>query len=271
MNWLTALLASPLLNGVSFVLGVLGLILAYVFYRRAQRGKEPAWDIDSVNLVRNITSSLEGLSLLYKGKEVPNITVSKVIFWNNGRSTIDRTDIAPADPVRIKAGPGVRLLHATVLAANSAPSQFGITHESIDESVLIDFEYLDDGQGAVVQVVHDGLRSSDIEVTGSIKGAARVARKAIARVGSPSMLRPRARRAVALAGSYLLLAFGLAGLALYLLSLASPREGSSDYGALLFLFVLVTIGALLNIAQWRQPCPRELEAFLGEWASTKAA
>lgn len=178
MDALSGVVQNPAVTLLLIVLAVAGLILAYVSYR-TRRVKQACWAIRSNNIVAGYTAKLGALQILYGGEGVKNVTISRLLFWNRGRETIDRGDIAPADPLRIIAAGEVKLLDVAILHANNEPSQFSATVASDRKSAVLCFEYLDPGQGAVLQVVHSGTSSKDVEVLGSIKGAGAPAKKVI--------------------------------------------------------------------------------------------
>jgi hypothetical protein len=161
-----------LLIGLGGIL--IGVISSYVFYKRSIRYKVPSWAIRSNNLVRGHSSTLSDLRIIYGDKVVDNLTVSKVLIWNDGRETIDRNDLCTVNPLRIKAEEGVAILDVAVLAGNRAANEFSIALADDGKSAHITFAYLDRRQGAVLQVVHDGTSSSSISIEGDIKGVERI-------------------------------------------------------------------------------------------------
>jgi len=163
------------LSTVGFIIGTVGTFLslislfaAYYFYRKSLRLKEPRWAITSNNLIRGYSSKLNELDILYKDHKVENLTISKILFWNRGRDTINRQDIATAEPLVIKSTEEVEILDAKILSNNNESSQISAELENSQQSYLI-FDYLDYDQGAIIQIVHTGTSSKDIFVSGKIK------------------------------------------------------------------------------------------------------
>ncbi len=166
-----------LIVGISGIL--IGLVSSYFFYRKGTRSKKPTWVIRSNNLVRDYASALQKMQILYKDELVPNVTVTKVLFWNEGSLTIDKDDIVESNPPRIVADSNVNILDVKVLASVRDSTNFE-THVSEDrKSVYLLFDYLDSKHGAVIQVVHDGTSSKDLYVIGDIKGVPQLYSKPI--------------------------------------------------------------------------------------------
>ena len=107
MEKIRGVLDSPFLAGVSLVLALVSIILAYIFFRKSQRARTPSWAIRTTNLIRDYTSKLSDLEIRYRQQQVKDLSISRVVFWNDGAETIDREDVASTDPVRIAAAAGM--------------------------------------------------------------------------------------------------------------------------------------------------------------------
>ena len=158
-------------DAASFALGILGIIVGYILYRRGRREKKPLWSIKNNNLISGFSKQLPSLDVKYAGQNVENLSVGKVVFWNGGSETIRREDIANADPIRIIALNNTTLLDTKLLEHNSNPSLFLISKNSDSTAAFIEFDFVDRNQGLVVQVVHTGTSGNDLILTGTIKGA----------------------------------------------------------------------------------------------------
>lgn len=169
-NWLPSILVG--IGGIIF-----GLIFGYIFYRRTRRVRIPIWSVRTNNILQGYTSKLSNLDIKYKGMSVENLSITKILFWNKGAETIDRGDIAEADPVRIEAVGDIFILDVRVIQVNSKSSQFFISVYDDQKSAVLNFDYLDRGKGVVLQIVHTGTSSKDIAVLGSIKGVDKIVKK----------------------------------------------------------------------------------------------
>jgi len=155
------------------IIGLISLSLAITFFLLGRRArlKGPTWAATSNNLVRGFSSSLPELEILFRKEKVDTVTVTRMAFWNRGMATIDRNDIAHADPLRIACGDGIRLLDVKVIQINSEPSRFGAILSDDGKASLLTFDFLDHDQGAVIQVIHTGTGNNDLSILGTIKGA----------------------------------------------------------------------------------------------------
>jgi len=99
------------------------------------------------------------------------LTITKVIFWNRGNEPIRKDDIAVADPIKIVVGSKYEIFEAEILndTANGA-NRFELVKNG-NKSIIIAFDFISRGEGVAVQIVHSGLSSEDITLTGTIIGA----------------------------------------------------------------------------------------------------
>jgi hypothetical protein len=161
-------------NTLNIIFGVVGTLVGIygiVLTIRGIKKKEPVYEIESVNVFSDYSSKYKNLTVSYKGEKVENFTVSKVLFFNKGAETLHGDDIRTRNQLRIEAYQG-DILDATVLQANNGSSDFKVTF--VNAMVMIDFDYLNQNQGAVIEVIHTGLLSTDIGVVGDIKGVQRI-------------------------------------------------------------------------------------------------
>lgn len=155
---------------IGLVFAVIGLALSWYFYIRGKREKRPYQRIKSYNIIEDDATNLVGLDITYEGKKIASLTVSKIQFWNDGEETIKSEDLKTINPLRICAIKGVEILSARVIEANNTSSLISCVLQKETNDVILDFVYLDTSHGAVIQVVHTGLRSSDLFITGDIIG-----------------------------------------------------------------------------------------------------
>lgn len=172
MDELREFIQHPVLTVVSLAVGVLGVVLTI----RSTRAKRPTWSIHSHNLINASAGAFPRLDIRYGDRRAENLTVSRIAFWNGGTETIGGQDIAEADPLRLVASRRAELLDVGVIAANSQASRFAVGAVEGGKAARLAFDFLDRGQGAVLQAVHTGATSDDLHVEGTIKGARRIRR-----------------------------------------------------------------------------------------------
>lgn len=190
---------NPWLSIVSFIIAVLGVALAIIFYVKGKKVKSPCYTLRSNNLVRDVVSRIEPLEMRYSGQQIKNLTITKIAFWNAGRDTINNQDVASADPLTVHVKEGYKILDTKILYEKNPTNQFSITTSEDRSYIALQFEYVDKGEGAVIQLIHTGISHEDIELLGTIKGA-----------GKPTFkYSPTQRRHIAMMASFLTLILGV--------------------------------------------------------------
>lgn len=263
-------------NTFGIVLGIAGIVIglaaSYYFYWKSLRIKEPSWDIQSNNLIRGHSSKVPELQIFFKDEPVQDLTISRVVFWNNGAETIDRQDLNTINPLRITSIAEVKLLETKVVSVNNTSNQISI-RETVDKScAYLEFDYLDQAQGAVIQVVHTGISSKDLTVEGDIRGVKAlrrvnvplVRRSANVSVAFPQRFGQKARRKV-----MLIIVFGIIILMtiLIILFIVSYIYFTAPEMLVILLFSLVAFVPLLylyakaGIRLLGRTAPHGLEAF----------
>lgn len=174
---ISVIAANPWLTLVSFLIGVLGLVLAFVFYYKSQKDRRPFYEVASKTLIDGIDKTLDGLQIQYKGQPQNRITVTKIVFWNDGRETIDRNDLLRANPLRIVCPPDLEILDIQTILVSSVANIVDLDgpiklDDSIDYTIV--FEYLDHMDYFVIQVIHTGDDAQKFSIKGKIKGVAEI-------------------------------------------------------------------------------------------------
>jgi hypothetical protein len=150
--------------GIGLVLSIIGIILQI----KSSKKKEIAFSIKSNNLISSSSSMIENLTVLYKDYKVENLTASKILFYNRGNETISKQDLETIDRFSIKSTDNI--LDARLIKMNYPPNNIKLQHKTNEKSIYIDFDYLDQNQGSIIQIIHTGISSDNLQVEGSIKG-----------------------------------------------------------------------------------------------------
>jgi hypothetical protein len=144
---------------------ILGLIPAYYFYKKSIRIKEPVYSIRSSNI---ISETFTDLVVSYRGREIERFTFSTILFFNRGAMAIDGNDISSRRPLRI-VPKDCNILEATVLIYNNPSNGITLNADEEQGGYRIDFEYLNQDDGAILVILHDGISSENLDVVGDMK------------------------------------------------------------------------------------------------------
>lgn len=148
---------------------IIGIPLSIYLYFKSKKEKSLKFEIKSNNIFKNFESIIENIKVTCEDKNISTLTITKILIWCDGKETIYNTDIATQMPLIIKSKEGKEILEAKIVSSNNQTNN--TTLEKLENNnYKINFEFLDNKDGFIIQVVHTGSSSKDIILNGKIKG-----------------------------------------------------------------------------------------------------
>ncbi|MBP0639458.1 hypothetical protein [Cupriavidus sp. AcVe19-6a] len=183
---------NPLFGMAGFIIGAISLIISFVLYFKSKRDKEPFYGVRSKVLIDGLAGALDGLEVQFRGQTQNRICVTKILFWNEGRNTINRNDFSEVDPLRITLPDGERILdiRVTKSSSESCAASVGAADDLFHPFSKISFDYLDYRDYFIVQIVHTGQETTEFKVRGKIKGAKNISRSMAVEMSAAAALGP---------------------------------------------------------------------------------
>ena len=164
---------ADLLNEAWFgtFIGLLGLVLGFIFYAKSQRRARLGYQYDEVTLLGGKDAAFPTeIEVRFNGIEVPQVTACRVFLWNSGQRTIRGEDIVARDPCRIQLESGTQVLKQTILRETRSVNGVRTDCSSqMPHVITITFDFLDPNDGFTLEVLHSGPRK-ELRVAGTIKG-----------------------------------------------------------------------------------------------------
>lgn len=160
------------------MLGVLFSIAIGVYQKK---DRKPYCAVRNFVIIGNAKITVEGLKIHFAGygSDIDNLSIARLAFWNAGKEPIRNTDITTSDPLTIAPLGNAKMLGVSVLQCNNVASKVAVAvrrekGKSHIANALLTFEYLGRDNGTVIEIIHTGLKSSDIVFTGTIIGADKI-------------------------------------------------------------------------------------------------
>jgi hypothetical protein len=151
-------------------LGILGILAAIVTYKLSQQRALPAYQQRGLALLgHNKTELPSEVEVRYRSRAIPRLTKSVIVFWNAGEKTIHGQDIVSSDPLRIETCEPSEVLSSVIIQSSRDAINFKIGLPSKGNSIPIVFDYLDSGDGAVIEVLHTSTTRT-CTIRGTIRG-----------------------------------------------------------------------------------------------------
>lgn len=156
-------------------IGIGGIILTIGIFKYQTKKKIPCYGIRSTNIIENLDSKFENIEMNYLKngvvtEKIKDLTVTKVIFWNEGKETIHQNDIATAKPLQIMIKNKCKIISSKIIYTKKSENLFEINLSEDNSYIDVNFEYIDKNEGIVIQILHTGRSRDDILYEGALKG-----------------------------------------------------------------------------------------------------
>jgi hypothetical protein len=127
------------------VLGLIGIVLAFVFYFRSLGRIELAFQHDTVHLIGGRGAAFPAeVHVIFAGKPVSHVAMTRVVLWNAGNRTVTGADIVPADPLRLRVSADCIILKQDVIRESRAVNRLTIEPSSeLSNDLVVTFDFLD--------------------------------------------------------------------------------------------------------------------------------
>jgi hypothetical protein len=142
---------------VGTLVGGIGIGLAIFFYWRSRIEGILALQHDGFRIVGGEHAVFpDDITIQFRGRPVPRVTVSRLFVWNAGKKTVRGADVVEADPLRIELPVNGRLLSVSVPALTRPVTSFRAVGAPDSTEIQLQFDFLDPGDGAVIEAIHTG-------------------------------------------------------------------------------------------------------------------
>jgi hypothetical protein len=162
------------LGVAGLILGIAGILIgaltSYYFYMKSRERIEPRYLLQHEPLLGSSSGAMNEVTLLFKGQKITNLNRCLLLIWNRGSRTLSRSAVVDSDKVRVSLPEGSKVLGVGI--AQSTRPAIGLT-ASVDEPatiVTVDFDFLDKGDGGVIEILYQGNPSLKPKLVGSIRG-----------------------------------------------------------------------------------------------------
>ncbi len=158
-------------NWVGIVFGLASVLTAVLIYLRSRRRAVLAYQQTGLRLLgHSVTELPPEVSVHYRGRQIPRLTRTMVVLWNDGERMISGADIVASDPVRIETGPGSEILSFTVERITRKVLELELAQDpAAANRALVTFDFLDSRDGGMFELLHTG-EDRLVTLEGTVKG-----------------------------------------------------------------------------------------------------
>jgi len=165
---LESLMNSPIAWGVLSIITIVSAAYAVICQHKNKEKREFSYIKKSNSLIHKKKSKFKKLAISYDGCKVDSLCVSNFTIWNTGNKTLNKNDMVESKELTITTILRNTILDVEIVACSEETNQFSVNVID-DHTVKIDFDYVDEKDGVVVQVIHTGNEDS-IKIDCKIKG-----------------------------------------------------------------------------------------------------
>jgi hypothetical protein len=170
---ITWLASNPYAGLAGIACSVIAIPLCIYFRSKDKKEKRPLYHFESQNVFTGLSKQVPKLEITYSGHGEPlaTLTFTKFYFWNAGRETIRRADIAKNTPLQIVIDEPFKIIEMEVIHEVNKANDFNATLKQGKSRVSFSFDHCDKDEGIVIQLTHTASSDSALRLNGSIAGA----------------------------------------------------------------------------------------------------
>ena len=150
---------------------IISLIIALFSYYMPRKRQKLRYQTASIQYFDEEDYTLPSeVEMSLRGERVTRLAKAMLIVWNGGTDVLRGEDIVKQTPLTIKLeGTGRILSHSIVGVTSQGNRVIAKMRTDSQSEILLTYDYLNPGDGAVVQVMHDS-KQHDLFLVGASKG-----------------------------------------------------------------------------------------------------
>ena len=166
------LMSSPIAWAVSSILTVFSTVFAIYTWIAGKKRKQLSVSCKTNEIIIAGKSNIDKLQIRYDDQDIADLSCTNFYVWNNGNTVLNAGDIVNSKPLCIKSTGDAVILSAEIVRVSEETNNFAIKSMT-DQMVEMSFDYVDHGEGFVLQILHTG-KSRDLEVACKIIGGSEI-------------------------------------------------------------------------------------------------
>ena len=235
MNW-NQILVNPWIGFSGALFGILGVAISIIFFIRSRRFQIPAYYKKTIHWYDGKSVPHDDIKMTFRGENITRFTISHIAFWNAGNQTIRISDFASASPLRLKIPKEIDLydVRLTGTTTNEIGAQISLPDPDIlkagkEKEIPVIFDYLDENDGFLIQIIHNGNSDNSIEFAGKLPGVYEFKRSSSSSINHSFLLGPEDNKPISYTPPFIkwliiLTCFGLGGLGAWSIYCAIFKE-----------------------------------------------
>ena len=171
------LMDSPIAWTVLAFLAIFSTVFAVYTWIASKTKKQFSFSCKTNEIIVSGKSNIDKLKIKYDGQDISDLSSSRFYIWNSGNKVINIDDVVISKPLCIINTGDAKILDAQIIKYNEETNNFAVTQMS-DTRIKLSFDYVDHGEGLILQVLHTGS-SKDLELNCKIKGGKKIVDRSV--------------------------------------------------------------------------------------------
>ena len=161
MNDPVAWFVLALITVVSFVFGI------YTWIAGKER-KQFSASRKTNEIISAGKENINKLEIRYGNLDITDFSCTWFYIWNSGSKVLNESDVVDGCPICVTNTGNAMVLDAKVVRVSEKTNNFAIT-KATNRKVVVSFDYVECGEGAVLQILHTG-DARNLDINCKIKG-----------------------------------------------------------------------------------------------------
>lgn len=171
INYLNLSWVGVVITLITFILAI--FLTVFLYFKGKQRKGLNYHFKNDLLIDRANTQKPDQIEILFLGKKVDKLYKTLIYIWNSGDQTIKKEELNTKDPLRLRIKNESEILSIKIIKVTRSVTDFSTINSKENTEYKINFDYLDQGDGAVIEVLHNGV-IDDLELLGTIMGISKI-------------------------------------------------------------------------------------------------
>ncbi|HVU98725.1 MAG TPA: hypothetical protein VHE34_26060 [Puia sp.] len=155
---------SPVVQMIGYVVGLVGIFLAIIFYIKQKVRKELSYFTTKIQLINPRLKNVSRIQVVYDAAKIEKLNISEITLFNSGNALLVSDDIPYMSPISIVCSNDGNILEITVDGMSDKANNCRIILSENAHNVAFDF--LRPYQGCKIKIIHT---SDVIGLVGTLK------------------------------------------------------------------------------------------------------
>lgn len=159
---------------ITLITFIMAIVLTLFLYFKGKQRKGLSYYISNDLLIdRANTQKPDEIEIYFSGIKVDKLYKTLIYIWNSGNQTIKNEELNTKDHFRIEIENSKEILSIKSIKVTREVIDFNVNNDEYNNIYNINFDYIDQGDGAVIEVLHNGS-IDDLKLKGTVMGISKI-------------------------------------------------------------------------------------------------